>query len=87
MQEEDREKILRRLSKISNKLLIRVPMITRDWVSVYKRNQGYEYRLDHTHHIEYDRAAFYQEMRNADLEIESLNVDFGEIYAVVVKKQ
>ena len=31
-------------------LLLRVPMITRDWISLYKKEIGVEWRLDHSHY-------------------------------------
>lgn len=78
-----RVEFLKKLSKIAPKILIRVPMITRDWISVYKKNEGFEYRLDDTHFIEYDEPAFAQEMKQAGLFIEHQHVTFGELYAVV----
>jgi cytidyltransferase-like protein len=42
----------------NKQLLIRVPMIDRDWITVYKRELGIEYRLDNTHFIEYTFKEF-----------------------------
>lgn len=83
---KDRVLFLNKLSRLAPTILIRVPMITRDWLAVYKRDHGYEYRLDDTHYIEYDRETFRSEMRLAHLTIESMFVDFGELYAVVTRR-
>lgn len=80
---EQRVEFLRKLSALAPTLLIRVPLITRDWISVYKKNEGFEYRLDDTHHIEYDEATFRDELRQANLDIAQQAVTFGELYAVV----
>lgn len=80
---EHRPEFLRRLAIIAPKILIRVPMITRDWISVYKKNEGFPYRLDDTHFIEYDEQTFAEEMRQAELLIDHQHVAFGELYAVV----
>lgn len=80
---EPRVELLRELSKTAKTLLIRVPMVDRDWLSFYKREIGLEYRLDHTHTIEYTQADFRQEVEAAGLEVQSSYVRFGELYAVV----
>lgn len=84
---EDRIGFLQKLSKIAPLILIRVPMLTRDWITVYKKNEGLEYRLDDTHFIEYDEATFRQEMAQANLTVESLTNTFGELYAVVGRQR
>lgn len=80
---EHRVDFLRQLARLSPTILIRVPMITRDWISVYKKQEGFEYRLDDTHYIEYDQQTFRREMTQAGLNIASMHSDFGELYAVV----
>ena len=80
---EHRVDFLKKLSAIAPTILIRVPMITRDWISVYKKQEGFEYRLDDTHFIEFDRNTFKNEVQQAGLKIDSLDVNFGELYAVV----
>ncbi len=57
-------------------------MITRDWLSVYKKNQGFNYKLDDTHFIEYSEENFRSELEKAGLRIESTCVKFGELYAI-----
>lgn len=79
---EHRVQFLRRLRAIAPKILIRVPAITRDWVSVYKKNEGLEYRLDPTHCIEYDERTLRQELTEAGLTITHVHTTFGEFYVV-----
>ncbi len=68
------------------KILIRVPLIDREWIVLYKKQMGVEYRLDPTHFIEYTQQSFWDEMRTAGIEIESMEIRFGEIYAVCFAK-
>ena len=56
------------------KFLIRVPLITRDWLPVYKKKLNLEYRLDKTHFIEYDLETFKKEILESDLKITSLSI-------------
>lgn len=83
---EDRVSFLKKAISISSSLLIRVPLITRDWISVYKKNIGQEYRLSNDHYIEYTEENFQQEMEASGLRIEKYYVKFGELYAVVSKQ-
>lgn len=78
----NRVDLLKKLQTLAPKFLIRVPLLTRDWISVYKKNEGFEYRLDDTHCIEYTLEEFQQEMREAGLRIERYYINFGELYAV-----
>lgn len=80
---KDRVEFLSKLRTLAPRILIRVPMITRDWISVYKKQQGFEYRLDHTHYIEYDEQTFAEEMHKAGYRIISSYINFGELYAIV----
>lgn len=64
------------------RFLIRVPTIERDWLAPYKKEMGVEYRLDLTHEIEHTREEFMNELAAASLLVESLEVRFGEFYAV-----
>ena len=66
-------------------LLLRVPMITRDWISMYKKEIGIEWRLDKTHFTEYTLEQVFDEMNQAGLVVESYDVQFGEFYGVVKK--
>ncbi len=78
---EDRVGMLRRLAAAAPRLLIRVPLIERDWISLYKKELGIEHRLDPTHFIEYTQEGFAAELAEAGLEEESRQVRFGEIWA------
>jgi len=62
--------------------LFRVPMIDREWIVLYKKKLGLDYRLDPTHHIEYTLEQFEGELRQANIVPKKVEVRFGEIYAV-----
>jgi SAM-dependent methyltransferase len=66
----------------NKRLLIRVPMINREWIVIYKKQQGLDYRLDPTHFIEYTYETFKSELMDAGIEIQSAKICFGEIYAI-----
>lgn len=74
---------LKKINPLAPTILIRVPMVDRDWLTLYKKEVGVDYRLDPTHYTEYTEATFRDEMRKAGLRVQSLYVRFGEIYAVV----
>jgi len=80
---EDRVKFLKEIRKLAKKFLIRVPMIDRDWLTLYKKELGVEYRLDKTHFTEYTEQSFRDEVKEAGYKIVSLYIRFGEIYAVL----
>jgi len=82
---EDRISFLRKISGLSPVLLIRVPLITRDWISVFKKENNLEYRLSKDHFIEYTEENFHDEMAQAGLTIEKYYVKFGEFFAIVRK--
>lgn len=84
---EKRVSFLQDIKKLAPKILIRVPLITRDWISVWKKDNGFSYRLDDTHFIEYTEENFQEEMKEAGLRIDSSYVQFGELYAVVTNAQ
>jgi len=46
-----------------------------------KQELGLDYRLDPTHHIEYTRENFEEEVRQAGLEIAHIEMRWGEIWA------
>lgn len=66
----------------NKKLLIRVPMVDRDWITVYKKELGVDYRLDPTHYTEYTYDQFEYELAQSGVSILCSRVRFGEIYAV-----
>lgn len=74
---------LKDLHQISNIILLRVPMITREWLSVYKKNQNLEYRLDPTNHIEYELDGLKKELSEGGWKISNYSIQFGEFWGVV----
>lgn len=74
---------LNKIKTLAPKILIRVPLLTRDWISCYKKEVGLPYLLDNSHCIEYTEDDFAEEMKVAGLKIESIKIKFGELYAVV----
>ena len=81
---EHRIEFLKRIKHLAPLFLIRVPMIDRDWITLYKKELGLEWRLDTTHFTEYTFDAFAEELRAVGLEITSHSIQFGEIWAVCV---
>jgi len=69
-------------NKDNKRLLIRVPMIDREWIAIYKKELGIEYRLDSTHFTEYTFEQFEDELNKGGVEVLSHHIGFGEIYAV-----
>lgn len=80
---KNRIEFLQKIKSLAPKILIRVPLITRDWLSVYKKEMGCEYRLDKTHYIEYTEESFKKEMEMSNLEIANHRIVFGELYAII----
>ncbi len=68
------------------RFLIRVPVIDREWIAVYKKELGLEYRLDRTHFTEYTFEELEDELKKAAIYIKDYHVKFGEIYAVCEAK-
>jgi len=83
---ENRIEFLNKISHLSDIILIRVPLITRDWLSVYKKDNGFEYRLDPTHFIEYTKDSLKEEISSADLSIKDYSIQFGEFWGILIKK-
>lgn len=77
-------KALRRIKETSPQLkyLIRVPCRDRDWITMYKIEKNVYWKLDATHFTEYTQNEFENEMKQSGYKIQSLNIRFGEIYAV-----
>lgn len=80
---DDRVNFLKSIRPLADKFLFRVPMIDREWVTLYKKELGLDYRLDTTHFTEYTFAQFKSEFEQAGYKIESHSVQFGEIWAVI----
>lgn len=82
---ENRVEFLKRISTLSNKFLIRVPMLNRDWVVLYKKELGLSYKSDSSHYIEYTSDLISQELLIVDLKIQKSLVLFGEFLIVATK--
>ena len=80
---DKRVEFLVSLKKLAPKFLIRVPMLNRSWIDLYKKELGLEYRLDKTHFIEYTFEGFKEELDKAGLRILDYSIQFGEIWAGV----
>jgi len=80
---DERVKFLKRLREMAPQFLIRVPMINRDWITLYKKEVGLDYRLDKDHYIEYTLETFEYELSKAGLQIQEYGIQFGEIWAAV----
>lgn len=80
---EHRVDFLKHIKRLAPTFLIRVPMLNRDWITLYKKELGLEYRLDKTHFIEYTLATFRDELAPAGLRLELFSIQFGEIWAVI----
>ena len=79
----NRVDFLEKLKPQAKYFLIRVPMINRSWITLYKKEIGVEYRLDKTHQIEYTLNSFKDEMNQANLELIQYSVQYGEIWAKI----
>ena len=76
------------LAQIKNRIgpakyLLRVPNFERDWRVPLMKELGLDYRLDRTHHIEYTQEVFFEELKKAGLSVETHEIRWGEIWAVV----
>ena len=80
---EHRVDFLKSIKHLAPLFLIRVPMINRDWITLYKQELGLEHRLDKTHFTEYTLDTLQEELDIAELHLEQLSIQFGEIWAVV----
>lgn len=80
---KDRIKLLKKIKDIGRRFLVRVPVIDRSWLVLYKKELGIEYRLDKTHYIEYTIDNFTKELERAGLKIKNYSIQFGEIWAVI----
>lgn len=80
---ENRVEFLENIKKMAPKILIRVPMINRDWITLYKKEIGVKWRLDPTHFTEYTLESFQEELKDAGLNLKKYKIQFGEIWAVV----
>lgn len=80
---KNRVEFLNEIKKIAPRILIRVPMFDRDWITLYKKELNLEYRLDPGHHIEYTLQSLNEELRQCKIRILKYSIQFGEIWAVL----
>ncbi len=80
---EDRYNSLKKIKPLAKIFLIRVPMINRSWLTLYKKELGLEYRLSQEHYIEYTLETFKKEIESVGLKIISYSIQFGEIWSKV----
>jgi len=80
---KNRVKFLKKVKNLGKKILIRVPLLEREWKVLYKKEFGVEYRLDKTHAIEYTFIGFQEELKIAGLRMLEYKIRFGEIWALV----
>jgi len=80
---ENRIEFLKKVKSLAPKILIRVPTINRDWITLYKKELGIEWRLDKTHYTEYTLKSLRTELEKVGLNIEKYSIQFSEIWLVV----
>jgi len=80
---DQRVEFLKKMHPLTETILFRVPLITRDWLPVYKKERGVEYRLDLTHFTEYTVAQAEEELAQSGWKFGEFSVQFGEIWAVL----
>ena len=80
---KDRQSFLNKIKRFSKTILIRVPMLDRSWLTIYKKDLNYDYRLDPNHYIEYTIGTFNKEIESVGLKILSYSIQFGEIWSKV----
>jgi SAM-dependent methyltransferase len=83
-----RPEFLKRLQAVSEakRIFIRVPLFERDWRVPLRKELGVEWRLDLDHKTEFTLQSFEQEMNEAGLKIDHLEVRWGEIWSEVSAK-
>ncbi len=82
---KERVVLLNKLKQYCNIFLIRIPIINRNWLTIYKKELGLEYMLTKSHYIEYTLASFKKELEKAELVIDYHSIQFSEIWSKVIK--
>lgn len=82
---ENRTEFLKQIKKKikPDKLIIRVPMLERDWRVPLKKELEINYFLDKTHFIEYRQKEFLEELKQSGLKPKHIEFRWGEIWSVV----
>jgi SAM-dependent methyltransferase len=83
---EERVAFLRDLCEHAKpmRLLIRVPLFERSWHVPMMKELGLDYFADDTHFIEYTQSGFVEEMHQAGLRVNHMEIRWGEIWAEAV---
>ena len=84
---ENRIDFLKKMHTISDTILLRVPMIDRDWITIYKKQLDIEYRLDKTHYIEYTINSLKKELKESGWNLDSFSIQFGECWGKLIMKK
>lgn len=82
---QERIEFLKKMHHVGEIILLRVPLITRDWLAVYEQRNGLDYRLDRTHYIEYTLKELEEELQASQWRIDAFSVQFGEFWGVIKK--
>ncbi|NMB47893.1 class I SAM-dependent methyltransferase [Candidatus Kuenenbacteria bacterium] len=82
----DRKRLLEALKNVAPIILLRVPLITRDWLAAYKKAKGFEYKLDPTHELEYTEAEIKKEIEATGWVIKSFQVNWGEWWGIIKRQ-
>jgi 2-polyprenyl-3-methyl-5-hydroxy-6-metoxy-1,4-benzoquinol methylase len=84
----DRIGLLRRLREQArpSRVLIRVPVLERDWQVILRRELGLPYFSDPTHETEYDEGQLARELDAAGLRLADVRRRWGELWAVAEPK-
>jgi len=82
-----RVSFLHKIKKTAPKILLRVPLLNRDWLTLYKKELNCRWRLDKTHYTEYTIKSLKKELKEAGLYLEKYSIQFSEIWVVVLSKQ
>jgi ubiquinone/menaquinone biosynthesis C-methylase UbiE len=79
---EDRVELLRQLVEIATpeRVLIRVPVLDRDWIVPLRRELGLRYFSEETHVTEYDRVKLEGELSRAGLKVTDLVEIWSELW-------
>ncbi len=80
---KERKELLLALKNSAPVILLRVPLITRDWLAAYKKSKGFEYKLDPTHETEYTEEEITKEIEATGWAIKNFRVNWGEWWGVI----
>ena len=80
---DERVKFLRKIKELFTPkiILIRVPLFERSWEIAFRKELGINYFSDSTHYIEHTIEEFRNEMSDASLKIDDMQISWGEIWA------